>query len=110
VLKVNDLHAFYGKSHILQGVTFNVAEGEIVSGTLAGPVAEECLAGRPSYTFSGISLLDPKLFAESTRGQVFPLRDVFAPAFGAGGISAELYHGPWCDVGTPARLAALNRP
>lgn len=31
MLKVSDLHAFYGKSHILQGVTFNVAEGEIVS-------------------------------------------------------------------------------
>jgi len=31
VLKVQDLHAFYGKSHILQGVDFHVAEGEIVS-------------------------------------------------------------------------------
>lgn len=31
MLKVKDLHAYYGKSHILQGVTFNVAEGEIVS-------------------------------------------------------------------------------
>ena len=31
MLKVSDLHAFYGKSHILQGVNFHVAEGEIVS-------------------------------------------------------------------------------
>lgn len=31
MLKVSDLHAFYGKSHILQGVNFEVAEGEIVS-------------------------------------------------------------------------------
>jgi branched-chain amino acid transport system ATP-binding protein len=31
VLEVNDLNAFYGKSHILRGVTFNVREGEIVS-------------------------------------------------------------------------------
>ncbi|MGC1440810.1 MAG: ATP-binding cassette domain-containing protein, partial [Burkholderiaceae bacterium] len=31
MLDVNDLNAFYGKSHILQGVTFNVQEGEIVS-------------------------------------------------------------------------------
>jgi len=31
MLKVNDLHAYYGKSHILQGVTFNVNAGEIVS-------------------------------------------------------------------------------
>ncbi|OUS09830.1 hypothetical protein A9Q90_02405 [Gammaproteobacteria bacterium 54_18_T64] len=83
---------------------------EEVSGTLAGPVAEAQLAGRQSYTFSGMSLLAPQLFAGSTRGQAFPLRDVFAPAFGAGRISAELYRGAWCDVGTPARLAALNRP
>ncbi|HER27374.1 MAG TPA: ATP-binding cassette domain-containing protein, partial [Rhodospirillales bacterium] len=31
MLDVQDLHAYYGKSHILQGVTFNVKEGEIVS-------------------------------------------------------------------------------
>ena len=31
MLEATDLHAYYGKSHILQGVTFNVAEGEIVS-------------------------------------------------------------------------------
>jgi branched-chain amino acid transport system ATP-binding protein len=31
ILQVRDLHAYYGKSHILQGVTFDVGEGEIVS-------------------------------------------------------------------------------
>lgn len=31
MLKVKDLHAFYGKSHILQGVSFEVGKGEIVS-------------------------------------------------------------------------------
>ncbi|MDF2368358.1 ABC transporter ATP-binding protein [Sneathiella sp.] len=31
MLEVTDLHAFYGKSHILQGVNFSVGEGEIVS-------------------------------------------------------------------------------
>ncbi|WP_169570092.1 ABC transporter ATP-binding protein [Sneathiella limimaris] len=31
MLKVTDLHAYYGKSHILQGVDFHVEEGEIVS-------------------------------------------------------------------------------
>jgi len=31
MLQVSDLHAYYGKSHILQGVTFDVGEGEIVS-------------------------------------------------------------------------------
>src|SRR5699024_8415788 len=31
MLEIQDLHAYYGKSHVLQGVTFNVQEGEIVS-------------------------------------------------------------------------------
>jgi len=31
MLEVRDLHAYYGKSHILHGVTFDVADGEIVS-------------------------------------------------------------------------------
>jgi len=35
VLEVKDLNTFYGKSHILQGVTLNVRSGEIV-----------CLLGR----------------------------------------------------------------
>ena len=31
MLEVRDLHAFYGKSHILQGVDLTVDQGEIVS-------------------------------------------------------------------------------
>jgi len=31
MLEVKDLHAYYGKSHILQGVNLNVRNGEIVS-------------------------------------------------------------------------------
>jgi len=31
LLQVRDLHAHYGKSHILQGVTFDVGRGEVIS-------------------------------------------------------------------------------
>ncbi len=31
MLEVRDLHAYYGKSHILQGVNFEVGDGEIVA-------------------------------------------------------------------------------
>jgi branched-chain amino acid transport system ATP-binding protein len=31
MLKVQDLHAFYGKSHVLRGVSMEVKRGEIVS-------------------------------------------------------------------------------
>lgn len=31
ILKVEDIHSYYGKSHILQGLSINVAEGEVVT-------------------------------------------------------------------------------
>jgi branched-chain amino acid transport system ATP-binding protein len=31
MLEIRDLHAYYGKSHVLQGVDLNVGEGEIVA-------------------------------------------------------------------------------
>ena len=31
LLEVNDLHVYYGAIHALQGISFNVNEGEIVS-------------------------------------------------------------------------------
>ena len=81
---------------------------DVLNGILAGPRAAEKCQGQQSYTFSGLSIIDPQLFVGSSHGQAFPLRDVFAPAFRAGHISAELYLGEWCDVGTPERLQALN--
>ena len=31
MLKIENLHAYYGKSHVLHGVTFDVQPGEIVA-------------------------------------------------------------------------------
>ncbi|MGE8396949.1 MAG: ABC transporter ATP-binding protein, partial [Comamonas sp.] len=31
MLKINNLHAYYGKSHVLHGVDFAVQPGEIVA-------------------------------------------------------------------------------
>ena len=31
VLKVRDLHAWYGESHVLHGIDFDVREGEVVT-------------------------------------------------------------------------------
>ena len=31
MLEIDDLHAYYGKSHILQGISFRIAQGEIIS-------------------------------------------------------------------------------
>lgn len=84
-------------------------DGEVLNGVLEGPVSIEQREGRQSYTFSGISIMDPELFTGSISGDAFPLRDVLAPAFRLGYISGELYQGDWCDVGTVERLDALNR-
>ena len=31
MLKISDLHAYYGKSHILRGVNINIGKGEIIA-------------------------------------------------------------------------------
>jgi len=77
MLEVKDLHAYYGKSHILQGVSFTVQEGEIVSllgrngvgrsttiKTIMGEVAPQGtiifkgkeIAGKPSYEIANLGL------------------------------------------------------
>ena len=77
MLEVSDLHAWYGKSHVLQGVSFEVAQGEIVSllgrngvgrsttvKTIMGEVEphgsvlfrNEQIAGRKSYEIARLGL------------------------------------------------------
>ena len=77
MLEVKDLHAYYGKSHILQGVNFHVGEGEIVAllgrngvgrSTTCKAVMGEVsprgsvkfrgqeLAGKPSYEIAQVGL------------------------------------------------------
>ena len=60
-----------------------------------------------SFTFSGVSLLRPELFADCTAG-AFPLAPLLRDAAIRGRVSAELHRGAWIDVGTPERLAALE--
>jgi MurNAc alpha-1-phosphate uridylyltransferase len=67
------------------------------------------LGGAPTYTYSGIGLFTPKLF-EGCRDGKFPLLPLLHRAIGVGQLRGELYTGPWVDVGSPERLAALNGP
>jgi len=59
------------------------------------------------HTFSGIAVYRPAFFSGCVDG-VFPLKPLLVRAMEAGRCSAQLYTGPWEDVGTPQRLAALN--
>lgn len=64
----------------------------------------------PRYTFAGISLVHPDLVAAyPQRREKFPLVDALRWAIAAGRITGEVYTGAWSDVGTPARLADLER-
>ena len=63
--------------------------------------------GTSKLTFSGVSMLDPGLFDGCTPG-AFPLRPVLDGALGQGRLTGQRYGGAWRDVGTPARLAALD--
>jgi len=64
--------------------------------------------GEPKFTFSGISILRPELFAGCQSG-AFPLAPLLRQAMQSGQVTGEHYRGGWCDVGTPERLQALNQ-
>lgn len=59
------------------------------------------------YTYSGIAVFHPQLFA-GMRGGKAPLLPVLQHAIGMARASGELFTGDWIDVGTPQRLAALD--
>jgi MurNAc alpha-1-phosphate uridylyltransferase len=63
-------------------------------------------AGR--HTFSGLSVHTPEFFHGCAPGH-FPLLPLWRRSAALGHLSGELYEGAWSDVGTPERLAALER-
>lgn len=87
MLKVRDLHAYYGKSHILHGVDFHVGEGEIVSllgrngvgrSTTAKTIMGE-VEPRGSILFKGKEIAGKRSFeiAHLGIGYVPESRDIF---------------------------------
>ena len=65
------------------------------------------------FTFSGVSILDPRLFKGCSAG-VFKLAPLLKQAMhsepnAASQVTGELYQGYWLDVGTPERLSALEQ-
>lgn len=61
-----------------------------------------------TYTYSGIALLHPDLFAGASAGK-FPLAPLLIDAMSRRAVTGEVFHGKWIDVGTPERLAELDR-
>lgn len=60
--------------------------------------------GQPMLTFSGVSVIDPRLLGGVTDDN-FSLTPLLRRAADAGQVSGERYAGAWLDVGTPQRLA-----
>lgn len=87
LLQVRDLHAYYGKSHILHGVHFEIAPGEIVSllgrNGVGRSTAIKAIMGdvppRGSIRFKGreIAGMRPHLIARLGLGYVPENRDIF---------------------------------
>jgi MurNAc alpha-1-phosphate uridylyltransferase len=59
-------------------------------------------------TYSGIAVLDPRLFAGCTDGP-FRLAPVLRAAMDEGLVSGEHFNGCWVDVGTHERLAHVEQ-
>jgi len=59
-------------------------------------------------TYSGIGLFDPALLAGAAPGR-FPLLPWLQKARAAGRLTGQRHEGYWLDVGTPGRLADLER-
>ncbi len=87
MLEVKDLHAYYGKSHIIQGISFSVEEGEIVSllgrNGVGRSTSIKAIMGEIEHTgsiqFKGeeISGLPPHEIARRGLGYVPENRDIF---------------------------------
>jgi MurNAc alpha-1-phosphate uridylyltransferase len=60
-------------------------------------------------TFSGLAAYHPQLFAGIARGTKVKLAPLLVRQAGRGMIGGEHFRGRWCDIGTPERLAMLNR-
>lgn len=64
--------------------------------------------GDRMFTFSGIALYRPELFAGVGQGVKAKLAPLLRVAMDQGKVSGMNYAGRWVDVGTPARLARLD--
>jgi MurNAc alpha-1-phosphate uridylyltransferase len=59
------------------------------------------------FTYCGVGLYRPEFFHGCEPGR-FPLLPLLSRAIAARRLHGELYRGRWSDVGSAARLAALN--
>lgn len=79
----------------------------LAGGRIEGAAPADADVRSRRRTFAGISVLHPALFAASSPGR-FPLAPLLRAAAERQAVTGEEHAGRWTDVGTPARLAALD--
>ena len=60
-------------------------------------------------TFSGVGVYHPDLFADVVIGQPAKLAPLLRAAIAENAATAQHYTGVWHDIGTPERLAELDK-
>ena len=78
------------------GGDFDIENGKIVN------------AETQSLTFSGVAVYRPELFSGCEPGR-FSVVPMLRQAAESGLLQGSVYRGQWADIGTPERLATLNR-
>lgn len=117
-----DIWARYDFSRLKQGIKqpSDLAHLVLVNNPAHNPHGDFALQGRadglsqvlssgsPQFTFAGISVMHPALFAGLAAGKR-PLAPLLREAMVRQQITGELFSGAWVDVGTPARLQELDQ-
>jgi MurNAc alpha-1-phosphate uridylyltransferase len=62
-----------------------------------------------TLTYAGIGVFSPRFFADVPAGAVMKMRPLLDAAIGQRIVTGEHHQGRWVDVGTPERLAELDR-
>lgn len=75
--------------------------------SLAHQLVENSVKNTDGYTFSGISLIDPKIFANQAEDR-YSIVPILRQLIDKQKVTGALFQGLWLDVGTPERLQIAN--
>lgn len=64
--------------------------------------------GPQRLTYSGIGLYSPRFFKDCAHGKL-PLAPLLRQSAQENRLSGQYFKGFWCDIGTPERLAEVNK-
>jgi len=78
-----------------------VLDGETVKFSVEAPAQ--------TLTYAGTGIFTPEFFADVPAGAIMKLRPLLDAAIAQGRLHGEHHRGKWVDVGTPERLAELDR-